>query len=199
MKTLALSFVPALLVAAFMSIAIANSQKGEPPKYSTTVKLAISGDDEIRNEVYSYISRELRSLSDVQIVKDKGEWVIQVVALQEQSKTGRTVGVAISSVTLKPLLRDRYVLFILLPQIRASLSDTDYQHLLACLLESQYVRGHQVYSGSPEDLKTICQKIVANFDANSLKEAREDHQEIVKLLWSEELSTQEEPNKPKAD
>lgn len=122
MKKFFLLFASLLLIAAFISLTVANSKKPETPKFSTTVTLEISAnEDEIKNQVYSYISREIRSLGDVQILEDNSnwiveentDWVIQVVALQQENKAGLVTGVSISSVILKPILRDHlFKLFV---------------------------------------------------------------------------------------
>jgi len=45
-------------------------------RYSTKVKVSISAPDNIKGSVSSYLNRELRSLTDVEIVENDPEWII---------------------------------------------------------------------------------------------------------------------------
>jgi len=211
MKKFFLLFASVLLIAAFISLAVANSKKSEPRKFSTTVTLEISSEeDEIKNQVYSYISRELRSLGDVQLLEDNSvwfmknnsEWVIQIVAGLQENKAGRIIGVVISSVILKPTLRDRtFHLFIVSKALKGEYDEKLWQELFEQLRTSCIVYDHEIRSGSPEDLQSICKGIVAKFDSKCLKESRKYDQQLWKQFnkLREEQSAKEKDNGPKDD
>ncbi len=211
MKKFFLLFALVLLIAAFISLAVANSKKSELRKYSTTVTLEISAEeDEIKNQVYSYISRELRALGDVQLLEDnsvwavKGntEWVIQIIAMQQKDKAGRIIGWVMSSVILKPILRDRdFKLFMLSKALKGEYDEKLWQELFEQLRTSCIVYGHEIRSGSPEDLQSNCKGIVAKFDSKCLKESRKIHQQLWKQInkLHEEQSAEEKDDEPEED
>lgn len=211
MKKFFLLFASGLLIAAFISLAVANSKKSELRKYSTTVTLVISAtEDEIKNQVYSYISRELRALGDVQLLEDNSvwavksntEWVIQIIAMQQENKDRRIIGWVMSSVILKPILRDRdFKLFILNKALKGEYDEKLWQELFEQLRTSCIVSGHGIRSGSPEDLQSNCKGIVAKFDSECLKESRKADQQLWKQFnkLREKLSAEEKDNEPKDD
>lgn len=210
MKKFFLLFASVLLIAAFISLAVANSKKSELRKYSTTVTLKITAEDEIKNQVYSYISRELRALGDVQLLEDNSvwavksntEWVIQIIAMQQENKDRRIIGWVMSSVILKPILRDRdFKLFILNKALKGEYDEKLWQELFEQLRTSCIVSGHGIRSGSPEDLQSNCKDIVADFDSECLKESRKFHQQLWKQInkLREEQSAKEKDNEPKED
>jgi hypothetical protein len=170
-----------ILCACAMAFVVhAGSEKQEIPPFSASVKLEITG-NELQNDIYSYISRELRSLGDVKIVNDQEEWTIQIVALQEHAKTDRIVGIAISSVVLKHIWSEP-ALMSLLSQAKEKLSESGYNLLAYSLLAGCTVSNHKLLSGSPEDLQSLCKNIVVDFDADCLKPARELHQRVIESL-----------------
>ena len=60
-----------------------------PPKYSGTVQLYISGeDDSLKTQVNSFISRELRSLGDITIVDVKPDFVLQIIVMKIKGVNG---------------------------------------------------------------------------------------------------------------
>ena len=211
MKKFFLLFASVLLIATFISLAVANSKKSEPLKYSTTVTLEISANEnEIKNQIYSYISRELRSLGDVQILEDnsvwavKGntEWVIQIAAMQQKNKAGRIIGVLMSSVILKPILRDRtFKLFVVSKALKGKYDEKLWQELFEQLRTSCKFYGHEIRSGNPEELQSNCKGIVAKFDSECLKESRKANQQLWKQInkLREKLSAEEKDNEPKED
>ena len=74
-------------------------------KFACRVRLDITGDDKIKSEISSYISRELRSLGDVTITTGERNLDIEIVALQMQSQGQLNVGYAFSVVVSEPLGR----------------------------------------------------------------------------------------------
>ncbi len=196
MKKIALLLTPALLIAAFISLAVGNSEKAEPPKYSTKVRLSIAANEEIKNEVYSYLSRELRSLGDVKLVEDEPDWNIQVVAMQIKNKLRYETGVAFSvviekrgNVTGKLLLIVPHV-FQISSEEWEKLKETKhytYTGLETAFTKLTYgltdIRAHWLRIGGTEDVQRLCQGIVADFDAEHLKTEREMWQKFWEDLF----------------
>lgn len=207
MKKFALLLVLGLLITAFISLAVGNSEKAEPAKYSTTVKLDISADDEIKNQVYSYLSRELRSLGDVKIVDDNLGWIIKVLAKELSNQAGHKTGVVMSSVYLKLPYADKTFGWALLDfnvkmakkgYVATGEEDWgDWQHVDTCLRSHRFFYGHTLQAGPHENLHSMCKHLVADFDAGFLKVEREFHEEFER--WRKERSAEEEDKKPKDD
>lgn len=61
------------------------------------VKLEVSCNDEIKNEIYSYLSRELRSLGDVVLVDSNEYYTIQIVGMTTKTKDGYNAGITLST------------------------------------------------------------------------------------------------------
>lgn len=212
MRTIALSLISALLIVSFVFISTADSEKVKALKalkHSTTVGLDISAHDEIKNQVYSYISRELRSLGDVKLVENDPNWTIQVVAMQIENKLKVKTGVAVSVVIIKR----RYVVKTLLyfcenfleisPQELMEKKGIDLEKSFTILTDSlKDIRGHSLRVGSTEDMQSICQGIVADFDAEHLKEDREVFKKMLEDFTSQykkDSAAKESENKPKTD
>jgi len=149
------------------------------------VKLDIKADEEITNEIHSYISRELRSLGDVEVVKKNPKYIIQIVAvaLVEETNTGRHIGVALSTVTLQPLSSNRFVQFLLDEQIKGKVDDHSYKSLKNLVNSANYCYDHSLRSGNREDLQIICKKVVATFDVEILNADRELHRKETDMFY----------------
>lgn len=158
-------------VAVFICAARAGSGEIEQIKYSTTIKLVISADDEIQNQVYSYISRELRSLGDVTVVEDDPQWIIQIVAIQRKSKSGHKLGYAFSEIILSPF-RPIY--------LKNLFCENDYKSLQAFTKDLVEVEGHRIRIYPEGQLQDICQELVADFDVEHLKPEREFLEEVLR-------------------
>src|ERR1041385_3460071 len=77
-----------------------------PKHWSTTVSLSVDGimEGPLRNQVQSYIGRELRKLGDITIVDDKPEYTISLIGYNTNTKLGQTVGFTLSILVTKPVL-----------------------------------------------------------------------------------------------
>ena len=207
MKKFATSIVSVLLMAVFISLTAGNSRKVEIPEYSTTVKLNITADDEIiKNQLYSYINRELRSLGDVKVVENDPNWTIQIVALQVKNKLQVPTGIAASVVIIKRTyaidglsILFKHVYGINL-QEQMKEKGVDLEKVLKTLTDNlSDIRGHWLHVGNTDDIQRICQRLVANFDAECLKKEREDHQDFMNLLRQSLSERGAINNKPKDD
>lgn len=188
MNKLALLLIAVLLIVVCIAIVNANEEQGREKlanrlNYSTTVELRIGGNEEIKNAVYSYVSRELRSLRDVRVVKDNGDWVIDLVALQDENTLGQQIGVTLSVVVLERFRLRLYNSLLVKGKLneKAKLSEKANEYKLLEIITSNLYRiiAHRVQIGGPNDLQYLCQETVANFDARHLKPEREFRQEMI--------------------
>jgi hypothetical protein len=152
-----------------------GAEKEKSTGYLTKVQLDITGTEEIKNDVYRYISKGLERPGDVRVVKEDGDWVINIVASKDKDAAGRHVGFTFSIVVLERFrLRDhdRETIF------KAGISEDDYATLDILTSELYSFRDHGVEGGGPEDLQPLCESIVKTFDASHLQKARQWHDKI---------------------
>ena len=105
----------------------------------------------------------MRSLNDVVVVDDNPDWLLSILAMEITTKGGYKSGLVLSVVILKPL--DISPLKMILWNISDSQSK-----VLDLYTSIYYYRfdDHWVRVGSLEDLKSICQGIIADFDSKYL-------------------------------
>ena len=150
-----------LMVVATMTLgAITNSE--EQTEHRFRVQLFVSGHDSIKGLVTSYINRELRSLRDVEIVYNNSDWELRIVAM-ETTSNGRKIGVALSTVTLQ--MFNYQFLAQLLPE---NYRKTVTRHTS----DLQHYRRMSLSLGPDDDLRILCNEIVAEFDADYLEKER---------------------------
>lgn len=147
----------------------------EPPQ---RVKVNVTAHEDISGRIESYIKRELRSLQDVEVVQDNPTYEIFIIASEHVTESGHKMGgISFSILILSPihvssLLNTLKNLNIIYPrQIK--------------LLEKwfgtpQPYKLHDFFGliGSAEDLKGLCEQIVARFDSKCLEPWREIYQEL---------------------
>src|SRR4030042_1198869 len=102
-----------LLTVMFLSTAGKETKKQtqERLQYSTTVQLEVAGEGKVgeetkygdmKNNVYSYVSRELRALGDVQVVKNEADWIIYILPIQIKNPQGYHYLFSLSTTIVKP-------------------------------------------------------------------------------------------------
>ena len=170
MKKITMLSVFILLTLIILPFCVQAEQK-EIPKYQERVNLIVSGDQNIKGEVTSYITRELRSLNDVIIVDENADWQISILAMEAITKGSYKGGIALSVVILRPFNNN-----ILKPFIGKLTADQS--NLIDALTSFLYrYEEHWLRIGSPDDLKSICQGIVADFDSKHLEKSRRLYQQ----------------------
>ncbi len=140
--------------------------------FSGRVGVYVSANENIKGEIESYISRELRSLGDIIVTDSNPRWILNIVAMELLTKGGYKSGVVLSVIILEPF--DNGLVKTLL------VDKTDRQ--MCVLLTSNlyyYPKGHWLRVGAPGDLRNLCNGIVADFDTEYLKPARNLWQKIV--------------------
>lgn len=169
-----------LVVSAFVMSSVVFPQERDLPKFSAKVKLSVTADDKLKATVTSYLTRELRSISDVIVVYENAEWELCILAMELHSKGGFTTGVAISVVILRPLDID------LLKWLLTSVGDLNSKQVKVIDSAKTWnlynYRHHWIAVDPLERLKSLCQEIIADFDSEFLEEERKRHQEILKYI-----------------
>lgn len=151
-----------IAVVAFTLVITATSQEQPDPRFR--VQVSVSADENIKGLITSYINRELRGLRDVEIVYKNPRWLLQVVALEITTKGGYKSGVALSIVVLEQF--DNSLL-------KALMHETNQKDLVDLVTSNLYsVPDHWLRIGSEDNLRSICDGIVADFDTKHLEEAR---------------------------
>lgn len=213
MRTFTLLSISALLTMALWPIIVDGNEKAKIPKYltqeyTTTVRLEISASEEIENQIYSYFSRELRSLGDVELVEDNPEWIIHIVALQAKDRTGYIEGV-IFSIVIEKVYEIHVEDLLSAVKIIFKISDDDWkelkekrqslEELFTLISTDNNVRdnirdlvSHSLQIGSSHNTQNICQEIVADFDAELLKKERDTWRRVSELLSSYKLKDNKE-------
>ena len=150
-----------------------QAQKKEPGKFSTTVKVKVSADENIKGRIESYLKRELRSLGDVTVVDEKPSWEICLVALEQHDVEGEVTSVVLSVVILTPLPAD-----LLGWVLKLNAEQVDYISRIGCF----HYRAHWLKTGPPKGLKDICEGIIADFDSEHLESVREQYQKMSEIF-----------------
>ncbi|HKQ23146.1 MAG TPA: hypothetical protein VJT81_01735 [Burkholderiales bacterium] len=136
------------------------AERTDPLKFTAKVRLHVSADTSIKSSIVSYLSRELRSLGDVEIVDENPGWELYVVAMEVTTVSGIKTGFALTSVVINPF--DNQKLSPLLQPVSRDLGLTITQGLVN-------TNGHWLYVGG--ELQNLCKQAVTDFDV-TLEESR---------------------------
>jgi len=153
------------------------------PKYTTTVKLEIEAVEDLKDPIYSYISKELRSFGDVTIVDYNAEWTVAMKATEILLKDGTKTGhIAISTIGTQPVPFYKVFQYII--------EESAYQYLKRCCKRYNNLVYHQLNISNKGNLQNTCKKIVVDFDVDVLEPARKKRQEMVDYLLQQEEERQ---------
>ena len=119
----------------------------EETKPSFKVGLSITCPDKgTEQAIESYLSRELRSLGDVDIVDPGEDIILEIIALKDLTVSGKVLGYSFSVVYIEPIECD----------------DLPFMHRNA----------HRIYGAGPNGLRNRCEDIIVDFDSTYLKSGR---------------------------
>lgn len=121
------------------------------------VRLTVAGDENLKGEVKSYLSRELRSLNDILITDENLDYELRVIAMNASTTAQRDVGIILSVTILKPLQAFRKIV-----GDKNENYDSDFSIFLIDWLRI----------GGNSDLRQLCQSIIADFDSDFLEHDR---------------------------
>ena len=173
-------FLPAIGIFLLTSLfPVVHAQQTVKAEFHTTVKLKVSADKSIEHLITSYIKRELRSLGDVRIVEkyEDAMWQLELLGIEAEIRGGYQTGVVLTVLILRPF--HNQPLLRVLPE--------EYRH--RCNIATSglhYFCNQWLRTGSSEDLRRICEKIVADFDSKYLEESRKMYR-----IWQKALNKQE--------
>ena len=181
-RTIGHVWITVVLLALAGSIVFAQEER---PKFSARVQVFVgSREGEIasstlQTEAASYIKRELRSLGDVVISDQDPRYYIEVIPMAMTYESGRRAGHIAISVVVGERLTKTLAGRILERYLKAQGGDF-YDDFLLPLVSNEYLaRTHRIYSGGSEDLRSLCEMLVAAFDSETIEPARDDWQQLL--------------------
>ena len=128
------------------------------------VKLNAHCDESIANRIKSYLSEELRALSDVTLVKDNHRYDITLIG-GKLNNTGKDGAGFVLSVNIHTKFDNQHFSYML--------KDEFVKEGFALTNGLYYYPKHWIRSGSLHDLKSICRRIIADFDSQVLQKQRD--------------------------
>jgi len=135
--------------------------------FSARVSVSVSAHEKIKGLIKSYISSELQTVGGIVVTDVRPRWVLSIVALESETKGGLKLGVTLSTVVLEPF-DNQYVVSLVSPKSKEGVS---------CFTSGLHrYSDHWISTGASQDLKTICEKIVASFDSNHVKPLKDSWQ-----------------------
>ncbi len=145
----------------------------ETPKFNPTIAVNVSANDAIKGEITSFISRELRQLGDVTVTDQDPTWELQIVGMEAYLKSGPKSGFVISVVIFQHF---KGSIFDILPDKKQAEGLKKFTAGLVSYPD------HWIRSGSTDELKQVCQGIVADFDAKHLDPSRSQFKAFLKQV-----------------
>ncbi len=141
--------------------------------FSARVSVSVSAHEKLKGLIETYISSELRSTGGIIVTDASPRWVLCIVALESETKGGLKLGVTLSTVVLEPF-DNEYVVSLVSPKSKETASS----------FTSGLYRysDHWINTGAWQDLKTMCEIIVANFDTNHVKPVRDSWQKYLDTM-----------------
>ena len=127
------------------------------------VKLDVRGDESLENRIENYLSRELRDLSDVIQSKDNYRYQITVLGVKLKNTIGD--GIAVLSVSIHTKFDSQ--------AFSSMLKKEFVREGIILTKDLYYYPKHWVRSGSVHDLRSICRRIIADFDSQILQTQRD--------------------------
>ena len=160
----------AVLALCIGCVAIASAQASDLPRIR--VSITVSSPDEIKGEVTSYLSRELRKLGDIDVVENDPSFSIGVIALALKSKGNLKTGYAFGVLVTSPAY----------PAIRnftAPKLDAGTLKILDQMGQRTVnIQDHFVQSGATDQMDELCHSIVASIDGDVFEPERKVQQQI---------------------
>ncbi len=144
-------------------------------KLTLRVVLDVSVKDEIKNDVISYISRELRSLGDVVIVEGESDpqYKILVIGGIGSSKLKQNLGYAFSVVVTRTRKDNAQLAELLIPKcVSKEIKDS----LVGFMTSGESLLHYTLLTDS--DLRRLCSDLVTGIDGDVFNETRRTYQRL---------------------
>jgi len=141
-------------------------------KFIAKVRLNIRADDQIlKGKVTSYISRELRSIGDVEIVDKEADWTLEVAVYEILDKSRKQLGISIVVVVLENYLQGALKYYI----STLSGEEEKKKKIIEDTSNLTKYRNTIISTTSTDSVKSSCEELVALFDSKYLEESRNTH------------------------
>ena len=168
-----------LLLVFVLSIFFAYSANAQTTKIS--VGVSVTADNSIKNDIESYVKRELRALNDIDLYATKPTYEIQMIAIKPGS------AVAISVIVLRKYNFTAYINNSLSAKNVDAKTKDD---LIKTLAVNKEISQHFLYSDAAYNLSELCKSIVASIDADTF----EGERKLNKLLEEVDDVLKNKPN-----
>jgi hypothetical protein len=152
-------------------LSLGSNARGQVNEDSYTVAVHVSA-DQVKGEVVSYLSRELRVIGDVVVTDIQPSLDLTVIVMETQSVGGTSTGYAMSVLITRPLYPKPLVRAIA-TMSKQSLATKDQQVLECLLSDYQTILNHWVQTGGRRALKSMCDSVVASLDGEVLEKMRQ--------------------------
>lgn len=134
------------------------------------VKIRVSGNERLRTELASALTRELRLIHDISIVDENREWIIEVVALAMENKQGYETAYACSVTFLRIYNNENFIPFIKTgPYLYLTDPVKYYQFITKDLVN---VEKHFIFNGGRDEIPAAARYIAAKFYMDIIEETR---------------------------
>lgn len=167
MKGHGLNLFFTIIFIVFIGATAQASDLDDPKDKLIKVQFSFNADSNIENRVDSYIKRELRSLGDIVIVEQNGDWELDIIVMEATTKGGYKSGIVVSVAILNKILRGS-----IWDLIEPDEKDDNPNRTKINITD------HWLRIGPEETLKSICEKIVADFDTMHLEPFRKYNKQL---------------------
>jgi len=145
-----------------------------PEKWSGRVSVEVQADvEQLRNDITSYVDRELRSLGDVSVTDSEPTYVLEIIAAKVHNTGGAPLGTSISVLITRPLVGRSYFDMWLKDKVASETIDALANYYAGAV----EVVGHSTWYGA--DLQVQCRNIVTGFDTRVLVPARKVYKDWI--------------------
>ena len=180
-----------LLVALLASFPTATApfQQSSTPQISVQLDFSIT-EQELEDQISSYVRRELRSLGDVIEVDEDPAYELSFLGFIIHTKARHESGFALSVLVLSP-----WDITSLYDDCLSETAPSDLKdrfQRFTTYLPPYRIQEHYLRAGSPDDVRSVCQKLVADIDAavfqphrkapSQLKKIREIHEQRMREI-----------------
>ena len=135
------------------------------------IHLYVNGDEYYKNQVYSYIARELRLFNDVKIVDEGGRFEIRCLVVRPKYVTGETTGAIFIATAILDNLDKAILKVIMTVHFHESGKVLD-EWTESLINKVSTFCTIWINSGPEKGVAEICKSIVTSFDAEYLENVR---------------------------
>jgi hypothetical protein len=141
-------------------------------------------------EASSFLTRELRTLGDVEVVSTNQDYTINLLVLKTHTKQSIPTGFVLSLVITR-----RNSIALVLEGVTNRITDTLALGMVnSASVASQdlvLLDAHEVETCGPDDLRKACEGMVARFDAEHLEPARQSWKKLQDMIKKTPQSTRD--------